>query len=324
MLHPQPEFSHSAQVIPASRLRPHTRPRLSVQPCGVDTTEDRSVELAHDARNLISALGLYCELLAAPGVLAPGFGHYADDLRRLAGVGARLIGALAATPANSSLPRQPSLDPVEIGHIRVLRRAFPNIEDLAAELAALEGPLRALVGPEVQLEIECLPCAGQLALNPEDLLRILFNLVANAVEAIASTPAELRRRPFLRITAQRGSGIFLARPNQPDAETVALSVRDNGPGIPANHLPHIFEAGFSTRRDDAPHGLGLAIVRQLVHSAGGAVRAVSPAGLGARFDIELPVLRPEATPTRLELPGRRMRSQVPDLQQISAQNEKEA
>ena len=133
------------------------------------------------------------------------------------------------------------------------RRPFPGIEDLAAELIALEAPLRALAGPEVRLEIECAPCAGRLALNSEDLLRILFNLVANAVEAMASTPAELRRRAFpAHHRPARRRGELSRSPRRSDArldaQTVVLSVRDNGPGIAATHLPHIFDPGFSTRQ----------------------------------------------------------------------------
>jgi len=257
-------------------------------------------ELAHDARNLFSALHLYCDLLASPGVLAPGFAHYAGDLRALGATGMRLVEALAAA-AGSPQDTTPL----------IRRRPFPGIEDLGAELLTLEAPLRALAGPTVRLEVECVPCAGRLALNSEDLLRILFNLVANSVEAMrtgrASCPDGL-----LRITAQRGGAAsFLPRSSSGCAETVVLSVRDNGPGIAAANLERIFDPGFTTRERPAPgearpprgpecgrdeeselrssRGLGLAIVRQLVEAAGGTVRAVSSPGLGARFDFELPV-----------------------------------
>lgn len=180
----------------------------------------RAAELAHDARNLFSALNVYCELLAAPGVLPPRYRHYAEDLRLVAGSGIRLIEALARTPArngsghrNGGSPpartapaaRQP-LPGIRFPGIPFSRIPFPGMDDLAAELIALEAPLRALAGPEIRLEVECAPCAGLLALNSEDLLRILFNLVANTVEAVMlSSP---RRSPgaCLRITAQRGGG----------------------------------------------------------------------------------------------------------------------
>ena len=112
--------------------------------------------------------------------------------------------------------------------------------------------------------------------------------------------------PFCHYRQRGGAAAFLAHPRTGQFQTVVLSVRDNGPGIPAYHLPYIFDAGFSTRpenHDEEAHGLGLSIVSQLVTAAGGAVRAVSPPGLGARFDIQLPILRPEGR----EQPG----SQLP-------------
>jgi signal transduction histidine kinase len=253
-------------------------------------------------------------LLAAPGVLAPGFRHYASDLRQLGRTGASLLDQLAGTLAPRSAGRPPTLPAqhAESGAESVAAAAghpFPPIDDLAGELSALESPLRALAGPGVRLEIECAPCAGQLSLNSEALLRILFNLVDNAVEAMRRQPAS-RRPKSIRISAQRGGGASFLDGSEESpacrfAQTVLLSIRDNGPGIAPADLPRIFDPGFSTRpvfeadpsssdsgppRGEAtPSGRGLAIVRRLVESAGGTVRAVSCQGFGARFDIELPV-----------------------------------
>ena len=198
-------------------------------------------KLAHDARNLFSALHLYCDLLASPGVLAPAFLHYAGDLRVLGETGIRLVEGLAMAEGAP----QEVLPPIR-------RRPFPGIDDLAAELHALEATLRALAGPAVRLEVECAPsCTGRLALNSEDLLRILFNLVANSVEAMLTGSSVLRRDGFLRITAQRGGAAsFLDRPSSDLPKTVVLSVRDNGPGIAAADLERIFAPGFTTRTAD--------------------------------------------------------------------------
>ena len=116
----QPDVIHTGQAIPVSRFLRLPSPRTAITRLqdghhGEDArlnsppysppnlSEDRSLELAHDARNLISALDLYCQLLASPGVLAPGFSCYAEDLRKLASSGARLIAALAGSRAGLSL-----------------------------------------------------------------------------------------------------------------------------------------------------------------------------------------------------------------------------
>ncbi len=286
--------------------------RIRLEPGICDPAEG----LAHDARNLFSALDLYCQLLATPGVLAPDFRHYADDLRVIGQTGGRLIQNLSralsqarpqpcpqalSQPHPQTLSEPPWSVPPAAGRLPV-RHRMPKINDLAAELLGLEATLRALAGPDVRLEIECEPCPGELGLTAEELLRMLFNLVANSVEAMrVGQDGAPRAGRFLRITAQRGGGASFLPPFAVRSGTVVLSVRDNGPGIRAAALSRIFEAGYSTRgrsrhrsdpeQGEAPRGLGLAIVRQLAETAGGAVRAISSPGVGARFDIELPLLR---------------------------------
>ena len=70
-----------------------------------------------------------------------------------------------------------------------------------------------------------------------------------------------------------------------------LSVRDTGPGIPPEHLPHIFDRFYKvdpSRAHDSPgSGLGLSIVKAIVERHGGRVEVSSPAGGGTTFTIRL-------------------------------------
>jgi signal transduction histidine kinase len=293
----------SASQVPLSKIKRQRRPAL-IDQVRFSFQEQTLSGLAHDARNLLSAIQVYCELIASPGVLTPRFLHYADDLLRLGETGSRLgerlIDALASAeqPATIPSPGSPSCS-------FMLRTAHPfaGIQNLALELEEMRPLLAALAGREVRFEMECTPCPGELGISSEDLLRILFNLVANAVEAInveTHSPQECPLRPtrFLRITAQRGGASRLLsriRSSSEGPQTVLLSVRDSGPGIDPCQLAKIFDPGFSTRdasglSADRPRGLGLSIVKQLVEQAGGIIRAVSSTGLGTRFDIELPLL----------------------------------
>src|SRR5579862_4815624 len=58
-------------------------------------------EVAHDARNMVTALGLYCDLLEEPGVLANPFAHYGSELRLVAAASRRLVEKLVAIDANA-------------------------------------------------------------------------------------------------------------------------------------------------------------------------------------------------------------------------------
>ena len=74
------------------------------------------------------------------------------------------------------------------------------------------------------------------------------------------------------------------------ADTAILEVRDTGVGIPAEHLPHVFDRFYrvSTDRGEVGSGLGLAIVRAICAAHGGRVAVESQAGIGSTFRVELP------------------------------------
>jgi signal transduction histidine kinase len=81
----------------------------------------------------------------------------------------------------------------------------------------------------------------------------------------------------------------------PDKDGILVSVSDTGEGIPAEHLPYIFERFY--RVDDARSrktggaGLGLAIAKQMVELHGGRIRVESEVGKGSKFSFTLPATR---------------------------------
>jgi signal transduction histidine kinase len=259
-------------------------------------------ELAHDARNMVTALGLYCDLLQEPGVLATPYLHYGNELRLVAAASRRLVEKLVALDNSREAPDSPlaALHPpgkrpqAESGDRSWLARrwdmmpAIP-IDDLAIELLANRNLLAALAGPSIALTVATE--AGELPvwLTGEDLTRVLVNLVKNAAEAMSAggdIQLSLRELP--------------AVPGAP--RDLSLTIEDSGPGIPANALDKIFEAGFSTKsnvsRDGgwpASHGgLGLSITRSIIEQAGGRIVAANRAAdnccsKGACMSIDLPV-----------------------------------
>ena len=79
----------------------------------------------------------------------------------------------------------------------------------------------------------------------------------------------------------------------PVGNTVELSVTDTGRGIPATHLPHIFERFYradpARARATGGAGLGLAIVKQWVELHGGTITVESAVGVGSQFTVRLPL-----------------------------------
>jgi signal transduction histidine kinase len=75
------------------------------------------------------------------------------------------------------------------------------------------------------------------------------------------------------------------------SQDVVISVRDTGAGIPAEHLPHLFERYWQSRRSSRKRGsgLGLAIARGIVEAHGGRIEASSTLGHGSTFTFTLPV-----------------------------------
>jgi signal transduction histidine kinase len=124
------------------------------------------------------------------------------------------------------------------------------------------------------MEIAVGPGASRVTADPAKLHDVLRNLIANA-----STYAPEASR--IRVEVER----------QP--ELVRIAVTDEGPGIPDEDLPRIFERFYrvdkSRARDPGGTGLGLAIVKHLVELHGGRVRVENAPGAGACFTIELPV-----------------------------------
>lgn len=125
--------------------------------------------------------------------------------------------------------------------------------------------------------------------DPERLQQVAMNLLSNAVKySDEGGRVEVR----LRQTAAPPD----AEPTEPG--WLELKVRDEGRGIPAELLPHVFERHRQTGPDDAARGglgLGLSIVLHLVEGHGGRVRAESEGlGEGALFTVLLPrIPRPE-------------------------------
>jgi two-component system sensor histidine kinase FlrB len=114
----------------------------------------------------------------------------------------------------------------------------------------------------------------RIAGNRDALLSAIQNLVNNAVEACTGN-CDLQLTT--EVTFNNG------------VQGVLLSLKDNGPGIEKAMLEQIFEPFFTTRSRGT--GLGLAVVKAVVHAHNGTIWAESEPGNGSTFNIYLPLDR---------------------------------
>lgn len=106
--------------------------------------------------------------------------------------------------------------------------------------------------------------------NADRLVQVFVNLLRNALNAVP----------------QAGGKIVVR--SRTDRHRIAIAVEDNGPGIPQEVLPDIFEAFVSTRLDARGTGLGLTVAQGIIHQHGGTITASNRAEGGACLEVSLP------------------------------------
>jgi PAS domain S-box-containing protein len=207
---------------------------------------EMSAMLAHEIRNPLGSLELFAGLLAESsldGEAREWVEHVQAGLR-----------TLAATVNNvlhfHSLP-EPERSPVDLGELLDWARDFfrPLAHQSHITISA-QNRLRGVL----------------FAADRHRLEQVLLNLVLNAVRAMPG-----------------GGWIEIGGRVQDEGRLIAITVADTGPGVSPEHLPHLFEPGFSTRA--ASPGLGLAVCRRIVEQHGGRIHVASPPGRGAIFTL---------------------------------------
>jgi nitrogen fixation/metabolism regulation signal transduction histidine kinase len=213
--------------------------------------------LAHEIKNPLTPIQLAFQQLearfrASPAAADPELGRLVSEsslvVREEIATLERLVGEFSA------FARLPDVrpEPAELGaFVEEFLRSSPQVPE----------------GTEVDLarQGDC-----PVRLDRTLMRQVLSNLLRNAEQA--ARPA--RARVHLRV--------------RPEGERALLDVGDEGPGIPPEIRPRVFDPYFTTRRDGT--GLGLAIVRKIVLQHGGDVAVRERPGGGALFALALPLV----------------------------------
>jgi len=188
---------------------------------------------------------------------------------------------LAERPADPSAPALAAAALAEAGELRVLindlvelardGQAPCHVEDVRLDLVAERIAARAAIrAPGLRYELDCRPTLVRG--DPDALERAVGNLVDNALKW---SPPD----GCIRISAARGQ----------------IEVSDDGPGIPADDLPFIFDRFYRSAKARAlpGSGLGLAIVRRVADMHDGTVEAI-PLQRGVKFCLSMPEIAVDA------------------------------
>jgi signal transduction histidine kinase len=216
--------------------------------------EELVTVLAHDLRNYLSPLGMRLELLA---VRAKRDGR-ADDARDV-------------ESARRSVTRLGGLVSDILDVARIDQGMFQMEPERVDVGALVQETISLLATPEhpVLLRVQD---SGPItvAADAGRLRQCLENIVSNAIQ---KSPANAAVTVFVSRNRQR----------------VNVDVIDEGPGIPADILPHVFERFVSGSRREGGLGLGLYLAKRIAAVHGGDLTVESPPGKGARFTLTLPV-----------------------------------
>lgn len=210
-----------------------------------------SAGIAHEMRNALSvAAGQLDVALSKPDAQVPTLLRHLQRSREGCEAAIRVLGSTLAIARQSAEEKQRVLLADIARQVIDLKRYDLRREGITIELAFAEA-----YPPVVAV--------------PFQLQQVLLNLVANAQEALRET--------------QGTRSITIV--GRADATHAVLEIRDSGPGIPADVLPHLFERFFTTKRNGT--GLGLAIAAGIIRQNDGELTAEN-APEGAVFRIRIP------------------------------------
>jgi len=238
--------------------------------------------IAHDFNNILTGISGYADLLTMQGA-----GETSLEIKKAAERASRLTSQLL------TFSRRQTVAPRLIELNRLLDESLPA--------------LRQEVCRDIEVHLTSCSQSCPVRIDPDQFNQILFNLTANAAEAMPDggqltleTKCIRLPRALLAKFPQTRSGIF-----------VELQVRDTGTGIDPTIIDKIFEPFFTTKEFGRNAGFGLATVYGIVEQNKGAVEVESQVGQGTVFHIYLPLWTGKgpgletALPETGETPGRK-------------------
>jgi signal transduction histidine kinase len=268
--------SLQARVAEATAELRRTNMRLLAAQVQAERTEklaalgELSAVVAHELGNPLNAIGGQVQLLLAGS--AP---HETPRLKIIQAELQRMVGAIQHILNSTRVTVLPG--PVDLG--AVIREVLALIEPgLPANL--------------ITVKTELLPGLPSVLGDARGLHGIVFNLVANAVQAMPRG-GELEIKTMQVVDGRTEGLVILNGTQELEHGAARLVIRDTGHGIASKDLGNVFEPFFTTRQGEGGTGLGLAICRRIISNYGGRLAVLSAPSQGTTFTIDLPIWKEE-------------------------------
>ena len=225
--------------------------------------------IAHDFNNLLTGCVLNLELLKLSGSINPQQSHHLEQAHVSIASAEALTKRLLALARGSASPR-------EVTDLKELLSQSFNA---------------ALSGSDVHGTIDIAADLWPAEINDAQIAQVIQNLVLNARDAMPGGGS-------LHLQAENTTSTDGIKPHLPAGDYVRFCVSDNGPGIPLDILPKIFDPYFSTKPRGAQKGMGLGLTtcHAIFEKHDGAIMADSPSGGGARVSCYLPACHVQGKP----------------------------
>ncbi len=241
----------------------------------------------------------YAQKMEALGQLTGGVAHDFNNLLMIISGHLRIIKKLINDDARAAQAVEAIETATERGETLTRQlltfsrrqRLSPVVVDLNQRVDALRTVLANSLGNTVQLTTTVAPEVWPVEVDTSELELALVNIAVNSRDAMPEGG-------LIAITVEN---VRLARGNVPGdliGDFVALTIADEGVGIPENILPKVFDPFFTTKRIGKGTGLGLSQVYGFAHQSGGTVTVRSEIGQGTKVTIYLPRARGAAPEVR--------------------------
>lgn len=211
-------------------------------------------DASHELRTPLAALAGFLELWDQGQLTGADEATGIAAMRRETGRMTRLVQQLL------------TLSRLDAGTAQEIRREVCRLDEWLNDTTPA---LSALAGDRLTIDAQ----PATILADPDRLVEVAMNLVDNALRYAPGSPVRVSSAP------------------EPNGTGGTLTVEDEGPGIPRDVLPHIFDRFYRqdpSRSHATGAGLGLAIVKALVEAQGGTVQVDNKPSGGARFSVLLP------------------------------------